>query len=61
MRQYLAGLLTAGMLAAYFWPAPPPPPPPAQCTTQQHIDWWFAGDRTKQRKALARACKAVVK
>lgn len=64
LRPYLAGVLTAGMLAVYLWPEPPPPPPrpaPAQCTAQQHIDWWFNGDPTKQRKALARVCKAVVK
>lgn len=61
LRPFLTGMLTAGMLAVYLWPEPPPPPPRPQCTVQQHMEWWFNGDPTKQRKALARVCKAAVK
>ncbi len=32
---------------------------PGSCTTQQHMEWWFNGDSTKQRTALKRACKGV--
>lgn len=32
--------------------------PIRQCTTDQHISWWFGGDPSTKQRALKRACQS---
>ena len=57
---FLAGMLTAGMLAVYLWPEPPVPRACPAPTVQQHVDWWFTPTVDK-RAAVRHICRMETK